>query len=115
MVDRPKKELSSVQSVDMNSNIREASRSAHYNHVINGRAKYQREIIMEFMERHQLPRNRREIALITGIPINAVTGRVNALLENGELIEEHFATDPVTGQRVGYVEVPYTVIQSRMF
>ena len=99
----------------MGNNIREASRAAHYNHVIGGKSKSQREIIMDFMERHQLPRNRREIALMTGIPINAVTGRVNALIENGELIEEHFAEDPVTGQRVGYLEIPFKVIQARLF
>jgi len=99
----------------MTQKIRQASRSAHYNHVITGRAKYQREIIMDFMERHQLPRNRREIALMTGLTINAVTGRVNALIENKELIEEHFCVDPVTNQRVGYVEIPYKVIQARLF
>ena len=70
---------------------------------------------MEFMECHQLPRNRREIALMTGLKINVVTGRVNALIKNGDLIEEHFAKDPVTNQRVGYVEIPYRVVQARLF
>ena len=97
------------------SNVREASRSAYYDQVISGRTKYQREIIMEFMKRHQLPRNRREISLMTGLPINVVTGRVNSLIENGDLIEEHFAVDPVTNKRVGYVEIPYKVIQARLF
>ena len=102
------------------SNVRQASRSAYYNQVISGRAKYQREIIMEFMERHQLPRNRREIGLMTGLTINVVTGRVNALIKNGDLVEEHFCVDQVTNQRVGFVEIPYKVIpvktvQARLF
>lgn len=101
--------------------VKTASRLAYREHVISGRAKYQREIVLEFMERHQLPRNRREISLLTGLPINVVTARVNALIENGDLIEQHFAVDPVTNQRVGYVEIPYKVIpvipvvQGRMF
>lgn len=99
---------------------REASRAAYLKNVISGRAKYQREIIMEFLENHQLPRNRREIALMTGLKINVVTGRVNALIKDGALVEEHFAVDPVTNHRVGYIEIPYKVIpvktvQARLF
>jgi len=103
------------------SGVKTASRASYYKLAISGRAKYQREIIMDFMERHQLPRNRREIALMTGLTINVVTGRVNALIDNNELIEEHFAVDLVTNRRVGYVEIPYKVIpasqpvQERMF
>jgi len=92
-----------------------ASREAYREHVISGKAQSQRNRILNFMERHQLPRNRREISLLTGFPINVVTARVNALIENGDLVEEHFCVDPVTRHRVGYVEIPYKVVQSRMF
>ncbi len=86
-----------------------ASRSSYRSHVIEGRARTQRLAIIYFMESHQLPRNRREISIMTGITINAVTGRVNALIENGDLIEEHYCVDPVTNRRVGYVELPTRV------
>lgn len=86
-----------------------ASRSSYRSHVIEGRARYQREQIIVFMEKHQLPRNRREIALMTGLKINVVTGRVNALIKSGELIEEHYCVDPITNRRVGYVELPTRV------
>ena len=88
-----------------------ASRSSYRSLVIEGKARTQREKIMLFMEQHQLPRNRREISIMTGYPINVVTGRVNALIEDGALIEEHFCVDPVTNRRVGYVEPP-TVYKS---
>jgi len=94
---------------------KQASRAAYLDHVKSGRAQSQRMRILEFMERHQLPRNRREIALLTGYPINVVTARVNALIGNGDLVEEHFAVDPVTNHRVGYLEIPYQVVQARLF
>jgi len=106
------------------SGVRETSREAHRKHVISGKAQSQRNVILNFMERHQLPRNRREIALLTGYPINVVTGRVNTLVKSKELIEEHYCVDPVTNHRVWYVEVPYRVtpaaqvapaVQGRLF
>lgn len=52
---------------------------------------------------------------MTGYPINVVTGRVNALIENGDLIEEHYCVDLVTNRRVGYVELPTRIFQREMF
>lgn len=64
---------------------------------------------MDLMGSHQLPRNRREISVLTGLPINVVTGRVNLLIKSGQLIEQHFCVDPQTNNRVGYVELPTEV------
>lgn len=91
------------------SGVRDTSREAYKKVVISGKAQSQRNRILRFMERHQLPRNRREISVLTGFPINIVTARVNALIKNGDLVEEHFCVDPVTKHRVWYVEVPYRV------
>ena len=89
--------------------VKPSSRSSYLSHVVSGRARYQREIIMDLMGSHQLPRNRREISVLTGLPINAVTGRVNALIKSNQLIEQHFCVDPQTNNRVGYVELPTEV------
>jgi len=96
------------------SGVRQTSRDAHKEHVISGKAQSQRNKILEFMRRHQQPRNRREIALLTGFPINVVTGRVNTLIKSGELVEEYFCVDPITNHRVWYVEVPYVVTQAKV-
>jgi len=64
----------------------------------------QRERILDFLERHQMPRNRREISVMTGISINAVCGRVNALLEDDELHVAYVDEDQVTGKRVEFLE-----------
>jgi predicted transcriptional regulator len=100
----------------MSDKVKSTSRQAYRDHVISGRALSQREKILNFLERHQLPRNRREISHILGIPINAVTGRVNALIENGDLRVAYVDEDPVTGKRVEYIELmPSGPKQKRMF
>ena len=99
----------------MNSNVRPTSRSSYYDHVVSGKSKSQRVRIMESMLLHRFPRNRREISLMTGIPINAVCGRVNALIENGDLQIARINIDPSTGRRVEYLAIPYKVIQARLF
>ncbi len=84
--------------------VKETSRAAYQEHVRSGRAKTQREIILELLEKKWVPHNRRQISLLTGIPINAVCGRVNALLEDGALRVAYVDEDPVTGKRVEYLE-----------
>lgn len=96
--------------------VKTTSRSAYRKQVIEGKTATQRERILEFLERHALPRNRRQISLLTGIPINAVCGRVNALLENGDLRIACVDVDPTTGKRVEYLEpTPRIIKQGRMF
>lgn len=84
--------------------VKETSRSAYIHHVSSGKAMTQRERIMDFLERHQMPRNRRQIAQMTGIPINAVCGRVNTLLEDEQLHVAYIDKDETTGKRVEFLE-----------
>lgn len=97
------------------NNVKPTSRSSYYDHVITGKAKSQRVRIVESMLLHRYPRNRRQISLMTGIPINAVCGRVNALIENGDLQVAQIDIDPSTGRRVEYLAVTSKVLQARLF
>jgi len=89
------------------SKVTATSRSSYRDHVISGKAKSQRQKILDLLEMASLPRNRREISLLLGIPINAVCGRVAALLENGDIRIAYVERDPQTNQRVEYLEFVY--------
>jgi len=62
------------------SGVRLTSLHAHTEQVISGRARTQREKILECLRQHNGSLTRRMISELTRIPINAVTGRVNAML-----------------------------------
>ena len=62
------------------TNVRLTSLEAHTEQIISGRARTQRERILECLRQSRGPLTRRMISELTRIPINAVTGRVNAML-----------------------------------
>ena len=78
------------------SSVRLTSLHAHTEQVISGRARTQREKILECLRQHNGSLTRRMISELTRIPINAVTGRVNAML-------------PADG-KIGLVRVAYEEI-----
>jgi hypothetical protein len=89
--------------------VRGTSRSAYQEHVVSGKAVTQRERILECLRDAATPLNRRQIHKLTGIPINAVAGRVNALMEekagNHALVRKVYdGRDPVTGAPCEYLE-----------
>lgn len=89
--------------------VKGTSRSAFYEHFMSGKTRTQRERILECLRDSATPLNRRQIHIITGIPINAVTGRVNALMEEKAgkpaLVRRVYdGRDPVTGAPCEFIE-----------
>jgi len=100
----------------MNSKVKPTSRSSYYDHVVSGKAKSQRERILELLRTDNLPpHNRREVSLVLRIPINAVCGRVKALIDNGDIRVAYIAEDPQTNKRVEYLAFIHSVSQARLF
>jgi len=96
--------------------VKQTSIDAYQEQALSGRSRTQRERILKFLEDHQLPRNRREISIMTGISINAVCGRVNDMLYEGQLHVAYIDQDPVTRKKVEYVEPkPKDPVQGRLF
>lgn len=83
--------------------IRETSRNAYHSLDLNESEKK----VMGWF--HSQPNgssfNRREISHRSGIPINAVCGRVNALVEKGYLEELDVERDPHTGKSAHPVRI----------
>ena len=98
------------------SSVKQTSRSSYYDQVISGKAKSQRERILELLRTDNLPpHNRREISLRLHIPINAVCGRVRAMIDNGDIRVAYIAEDPQTNKRVEYLEFIHSSSQARLF
>lgn len=94
--------------------VNPTSRQAFREHVEEGRARTQREIILECLRSSSVPINRRQISKITGIPINAVTGRVNELMEKNSdgwapVRKAYDGRDPVTKRPCEFLE-PSSVV-----
>ena len=82
--------------------IKATSRSSYYQHVIEGKAKTQREQILDCLENSK-PLTRLQISDITGIRLTSVCGRVNALIENGQVIVDREGIDPATNRPAEYL------------
>ena len=103
------------RNVEHRKGVAQTSRGAYYEHVLNGGARTQRERIMALWDFMQIPLNRRQISELTHIPINAVCGRVGALLEADALVVSHTDLDPETNKRVEYLEpAPQELQQGRL-
>ena len=63
------------------SNVSLTSTHAHREQIVSGRAQSQRERILECLKDSAVPLTRRQVSELTRIPINAVTGRVNPIVE----------------------------------
>ena len=86
---------------------------SYYDHVIEGKATSQRERIFLLLKKYH-PLSRRLISEITCIPINAVCGRVNALIDDGKVEVTHVEKDTVTKRRVEYL-APVTEKPTQQF
>ena len=82
--------------------VKSTSRSSYYQHVIEGKAKTQREQILECLKDSK-PLTRLQISDITGIRLTSVCGRVNALIENGQVSVDHEGIDPATNRPAEYL------------
>jgi hypothetical protein len=89
----------------MRTQIRESSLRAHDAIQADGTAVTKAARVLAYVRAH--PRcSRQDIAKGTGITINCVCGRVNELIESGELLERELdKTDPVSGKRVNTVAI----------
>lgn len=84
-------------------NVRETSKAAFYQHSVSGALLSQRQLILLFLEREG-PHTRKQISDLTGIPINAVTGRVKELIDDRKVIDERVVKGEF-GRNVHLVEV----------
>jgi predicted ArsR family transcriptional regulator len=91
--------------------IKATSRSSYYQHVIEGKAKTQREQILECLENSK-PLTRLQISDITGIRLTSVCGRVNALIENEQVSVDHDGVDPATNRPAEYLSAE--VVQQKL-
>ena len=82
--------------------VKPTSRSSYYDHVMEGKAKTQRERILECLENSK-PLTRLQISDITGIRLTSVCGRVNALIENNQVSIDHEGIDPATNRPAEYL------------
>lgn len=83
--------------------IRETSMEAYKNlDLIESEAK-----IMRFFhsQRHGATFNRRQVSVLSGIPINCVAGRINSLVAKGYLEELDAERDPQTGKSAHPVRI----------
>lgn len=67
--------------------IRQTSQAAFYQHSMSGALLNQKQFILMFLTENG-PRTRQQISDETGIPINAVTGRVKELIDGDKVTDE---------------------------
>lgn len=79
------------------------SREAYNEHVINGQATSQREKLLSYLQRSALSLTRYQLHLVTGIRLTSVCGRVNALMDAGQVEIERVDVDPQTGKKAEYL------------
>lgn len=83
--------------------MRDTSLAAHHQHSVSGAMLSQRQFILKFLQDNG-SRTRQQISDVTGIPINAVCGRVNELLKQG-LVTDSQKVKTAYGRTAYLVEV----------
>ena len=89
----------------MLTNVRNTSIHAYYDHLSSGKLGDQGRQIMLALHQHNRDWSLQEISQLTGIAINAVSGRVNGLKAKGYLIECPKRKCSVTGRTVTPVKI----------
>lgn len=84
--------------------VRQTSREAYDELVSNGKESSQRARILHYLLRRTKPVTRLQISEDIKIPINAISGRVNAMVEDGIIMEREAITCPISGRTVMGVE-----------
>lgn len=95
--------------------VKATSRSSYYTHVIEGKAQTQRARILDCLESNPLPMTRLQISDLTGIRLTSVCGRVNALVENGQVGVAFEDIDPSTGRAAEFLRCCEELVQVEMF
>ena len=95
--------------------VKATSRSSYYDHVMEGKSLSQREQILACLESNPLPMTRLTISDLTGIRLTSVCGRVNALIENGQVGVAFEDIDPSTGRAAEFLRCCGEVVQVEMF
>jgi hypothetical protein len=95
--------------------VKSTSIDSYYQHVIDGKARTQREKIYDCISQSSIPLTRRGISALTRIEINAVCGRVNSLIEAGLVQVALIARSGVTGKKVEYLEAMLPIAKQRKF
>ncbi len=91
------------------------SLTSYRQHVMSGRSSSQQAQILACLIEQEVPLSRRQIKVLTGLEINAVTGRVNTLLKSGLIQVAFEAEDPETERVVEYLEPVWPVpVQRKM-
>ena len=91
--------------------VKNTSRRAHHEHVLDGKATTELARILACIRDSAVELNRRQISELTGIPINAVTGRVNSVLEDKDLRDGLMKADRETGKRKpALIRVAYELV-----
>ena len=85
--------------------MRDTSISAFNDMQWSGQLGAQEQAIIDYMNSHAQAKTRRQIALDTGLEINAVCGRVNSLIKYGRLVENVKGKCSITGRKVWLVEI----------
>jgi len=79
--------------------IRQTSLSAHEIIQIDGTAKTQRQVILDFLKRGNRGFSRNELSRLLGIRINAVCGRIRKLIQDGLVYESGEDIDRFSGKK----------------
>lgn len=89
----------------MLANVRDTSRSAYSELRSTGRLGKQQQTILEKVQAGR-DYSLRELAALTGLEINAISGRVNDLKKLNLLVEGEKRTCTVTGKTITPVKLP---------
>ena len=93
-----------MESEDTEVTVRQTSREAYDELVSNGKESSQRARILHYLLNRSRPVTRLQISEDTKIRINAVAGRVNAMVEDGIITEREAIPCPISGRTVMGVE-----------
>lgn len=95
--------------------IKSTSIESYYQHVIDGKARFQRELIYDCISKSTVPLSRRDISSLLGIEINAVCGRVNVLIESGFVRVKFIERSQLTGRKIEFLEATMPPLEQRKF
>jgi len=84
-------------------------------HVLSGKATSQNNRILTCLFESAVPLCRRQIMKLTHIEINAVCGRVNALIKSELVRVAYEAVDPATGRIAQFIEPTWPQLKQKTF
>ena len=84
-------------------------------HVISGKATSQSNRILGCLFESDTPLDRRQLSVLTRIPINAVCGRVNTLIKSELVRVAYEAVDPATGRLAEFLEPVWPQLKQKTF